>query len=133
VKKVLDVLKGTGVLEVVGHQRRGGKPSENYPFRKTDSVVKILDAKDQALGKANVLHMRIQADECTPDEHSLSPSEHSSSPSEHDKSYTNQSVPSSASSALSLTADTEASEYSEKEIDSSSLFGDMPEEILSVW
>lgn len=113
VKKVLDVLKEAGAIEVVDHQRRGGKPSENYRLRKSSFVAKVLDIKNrhhQRDEAVNGPQMSIQDDEWSSDEHSLSPGEHSLSPGEHNKNSQNEKncsvadAPSPAPSSLSLTA-----------------------------
>lgn len=93
VKRVLDLFKAVGAIEVVDHQKRGGTPSENYRLRKSPFVTKVLEAKDQALRKQepmSVSEMSTQNDEWSPDEHSVSRDEHSVVPDEHDKNSQNE-------------------------------------------
>ncbi|MGO4487055.1 hypothetical protein [Microbacterium sp. 2RAF4] len=46
-KVVLDFLKAQGVIVVVDHQRRNGKLSENYSFRKSPFVREVLKLANQ--------------------------------------------------------------------------------------
>ena len=47
VRRVLEFLKMVGAIEVRDLQRRNGKPSENYNFRKSATVVRVLELADQ--------------------------------------------------------------------------------------
>lgn len=47
VKKVLDLLKEKGALVVVDHQRRPGKPSENFRFNRSEFVSMVLSEENR--------------------------------------------------------------------------------------
>jgi hypothetical protein len=51
VRKVLDLFKLVGAVQVVDQQRRGGSSSENYRFRRSRFVRDVLDVKSPEMGK----------------------------------------------------------------------------------
>jgi hypothetical protein len=68
VRKVMDLLKTVGAVEVTDKQRRGGTPSENYRLRRSPFVRETLELKDRDWGKVakrrvvQVDHSHVQVD-----------------------------------------------------------------------